>query len=156
MFTNNDVLEILKVVESKGYDHFEYETDDFSLILENGSDGWSATSQVKKEANLINASGESEKAEVEVSKLAEDSAHLKAVQSPLPGTFYSAPKPGDAPFVEIGTVVKADTVVCIVESMKLMNSVPAGKAGKVAEICLEDGDFVEKNGVLIRIDPEAS
>lgn len=156
MFTNDDVLEILKVVESKGYDHFEYETDDFSLILENGSEGWSATSQIKSEANVINASVDRKKAEVEVSEVAEASSHLTGVKSPLPGIFYRAPKPGSAPFVEVGSMVKADTVVCIVESMKLMNSVCAGVAGKVAEVCMEDGDFVEKNGVVIRIDPEAS
>ena len=61
-----------------------------------------------------------------------------AVRAPLPGTFYRAPRPGAAPFVEVGSRVSADTVVGIVETMKLMNSVHAGVAGTVAEICVAE------------------
>jgi acetyl-CoA carboxylase biotin carboxyl carrier protein len=67
------------------------------------------------------------------------------------GSFYRAPKPGAAPFVEIGTQVSADTVVAIIETMKLMNSVYAGAAGRVVEICVGDGGFVEQHQVLMRL-----
>ena len=76
---------------------------------------------------------------------------LVAVRAPLPGTFYRAPRPGAAPFVEVGSRVGADTVVGIVETMKLFNSVTAGAAGTVAEICLGNADFADRGATLLRI-----
>ena len=74
-----------------------------------------------------------------------------AVRAPLPGTFYRAPRPGAAPFVEVGSRVSADTVIGIVETMKLMNSVPAGVAGTVAEFCLANAEFAAHGATLLRI-----
>jgi acetyl-CoA carboxylase biotin carboxyl carrier protein len=74
-----------------------------------------------------------------------------AVRAPLPGTFYRAPRPGAAPFVEVGSRVGADTVVGIVETMKLMNSVTAGVGGTVAEICLGNAEFAANGVTLLRI-----
>jgi acetyl-CoA carboxylase biotin carboxyl carrier protein len=79
---------------------------------------------------------------------------LVPVATPLPGTFYRAPRPGAAPFVEVGDAVAVDTVVAIVETMKLMNSVHAGTAGRVARICLDNGDFAAIGATLILIEPE--
>jgi biotin carboxyl carrier protein len=76
---------------------------------------------------------------------------LVAVRAPLPGTFYRAPRPGAAPFVEVGSRVDPDTVVGIVETMKLMNSVTAGVAGAVAEICLGNAEFAAHGATLLRI-----
>ena len=76
---------------------------------------------------------------------------LVAVRAPLPGTFYRAPRPGAAPFVEVGSRVGADTVVGIVETMKLFNSVTAGAAGTVAEICLANAGFADRGATLLRI-----
>jgi acetyl-CoA carboxylase biotin carboxyl carrier protein len=76
---------------------------------------------------------------------------LVAVRAPLPGTFYRAPRPGAAPFVEVGSRVGADTVVGIVETMKLFNSVTAGAAGTVAEICLDNAEFTDRGTTLLRI-----
>jgi acetyl-CoA carboxylase biotin carboxyl carrier protein len=78
-------------------------------------------------------------------------ASLVAVRAPLPGTFYRAPRPGAAPFVELGSRVGADTVVGIVETMKLFNSVTAGAAGTVAEICLGNAEFADRGATLLRI-----
>jgi len=79
---------------------------------------------------------------------------LVVVRAPLPGTFYRAPRPGAAAFVEVGSRVGADTVVAIVETMKLMNSVTAGAGGTVAEICLANGEFAEHGATLMRIRPD--
>jgi len=76
---------------------------------------------------------------------------LVAVRAPLPGTFYRAPRPGAAPFVEMGSRVGTDTVVGIVETMKLFNSVTAGAAGTVAEICLGNAEFADRGATLLRI-----
>ena len=78
-------------------------------------------------------------------------AGVVAVRAPLPGTFYRAPRPGAAPFVEVGSRVGADTVIGIVETMKLMNSVPAGVAGVVAEFCVANAEFAAQGAALLRI-----
>src|SRR5262249_3172034 len=70
----------------------------------------------------------------------DEDGELVVVRAPLPGTFYRAPRPGAAPFVEVGSRVGADTVIGIVETMKLMNSVPAGVAGVVAEFCVANAE----------------
>ncbi len=75
------------------------------------------------------------------------------IRAPLPGTFYRAPRPGAAPFVDIGSAVEPDTVVAIVETMKLMNSVPAGARGRVAEILVANAEPVAQGAVLLRIEP---
>jgi acetyl-CoA carboxylase biotin carboxyl carrier protein len=79
-------------------------------------------------------------------------AHLTAVYSPLPGTFYRSPKPGAPPFVDRDSRVEPDTVVAIVETMKLMNSVYAGTAGRIADICVADAAPVTPQSVLMRIE----
>jgi acetyl-CoA carboxylase biotin carboxyl carrier protein len=76
---------------------------------------------------------------------------LVAVRAPLPGTFYRAPRPGAAPFVEVGSQVSADTVIGIVETMKLMNSVHAGVPGTVAEFCVQNAEFAAHGATLLRI-----
>jgi acetyl-CoA carboxylase biotin carboxyl carrier protein len=80
---------------------------------------------------------------------------LVAVRAPLPGTFYRAPRPGAPPFVEVGSQVSSDTVIGIVETMKLMNSVPAGVAGAVAQICVANAEFAAQGTtlLLVRTDP---
>jgi acetyl-CoA carboxylase biotin carboxyl carrier protein len=79
---------------------------------------------------------------------------LRAVRAPLPGTFYRAPMPGAPPFVEVGSRVEPDTVVGIVETMKLMNSVYAGARGTVAQILLANAQFAERDTALIWIREE--
>ena len=79
---------------------------------------------------------------------------MRAVRAPLPGTFYRAPMPGAPPFVELGSRVEPDTVVGIVETMKLMNSVYAGARGTVAQILLANAQFAERDTVLMWIREE--
>ena len=84
-----------------------------------------------------------------------DTDGLAAVSAPLPGTFYRAPRPGADPFVRVGDAVTPDTVVAIVETMKLMNSVHAGTAGRVARVCLDNGEFAPIGTTLMLIEPDA-
>ncbi|HEY3646908.1 MAG TPA: biotin/lipoyl-containing protein [Streptosporangiaceae bacterium] len=81
----------------------------------------------------------------------EEDGGMVVVRAPLPGTFYRAPRPGAAPFVEAGSRVGPDTVIGIVETMKLMNSVPAGVAGVVAEFCVANAEFTAQGAALLRI-----
>ena len=75
------------------------------------------------------------------------------IKSPMVGTFYRAPEPGAKPFVEVGAAVAPDTTVCLIEVMKLMNSIPAQCRGTVAEILVGDGEAVEYGQPLIVITP---
>ena len=75
------------------------------------------------------------------------------VKSPMVGTFYCAPEPGATPFVKVGQRTTADTTVCIIEVMKLMNSIRAGASGVVTHILVEDGEAVEFGQALVVIDP---
>jgi acetyl-CoA carboxylase biotin carboxyl carrier protein len=75
------------------------------------------------------------------------------VLAPLVGTFYTAAQPGAKPFAQVGDVVEMGQTVCIVEAMKLMNEVAAGEGGKVAEICVENGEPVEFEQVLMYLEP---
>lgn len=73
------------------------------------------------------------------------------VTSPMVGTFYTTPAPDEPNFVKVGDMVEADTVVCIIEAMKVMNEVKAGVSGKVAEILVDNGHPVEFATKLYRI-----
>ncbi|MBA4065428.1 MAG: acetyl-CoA carboxylase biotin carboxyl carrier protein [Isosphaera sp.] len=78
---------------------------------------------------------------------------LVEIKSPMVGTFYSKPKPDKPDYVSVGSAVKPDTVVCLIEAMKLYNDIKAEVAGRVAEVCANNGDFVEYNQVLFRVEP---
>ena len=71
------------------------------------------------------------------------------IESPLVGTFYAAPSPDAAPFVQVGDRVTPDTVICIIEAMKVMNDIKAEKSGIVKEIVAQNGQPVEYGQVLI-------
>src|SRR5687768_14035706 len=83
------------------------------------------------------------------------SENLHAVRSPMVGTFYRSPMPGEPPFVEIGQAVEPDTVLCIIEVMKLMNSIEAGVRGTVREIFVANSAAVDAGEVLMAIEPRA-
>lgn len=79
---------------------------------------------------------------------------MAAVKAPMVGTFYRAPSPGAPPFVEVGDQVQPDSVVCIIEVMKLMNTIHAETTGVVREIRVENSQPVEFGQVLLVIEPE--
>jgi acetyl-CoA carboxylase biotin carboxyl carrier protein len=70
------------------------------------------------------------------------------------GTFYRAPAPGATPFVDVGTRVDEETVVCLIEVMKMMNAVPAGVSGTIVEVCAENAAVVEYGAPLFRVEPD--
>lgn len=79
--------------------------------------------------------------------------NLKDIKSPMVGTFYRAPSPESALFVEIGQTVEVGQVVCIVEAMKLMNEIKSDVRGKIVELCVDNAEPVEFGQVLFRVDP---
>lgn len=74
------------------------------------------------------------------------------VISPIVGTYYSAPSPESPPFVSVGTKVQVGDVLCIIESMKLMNEIESEVAGTVTEICIENSDAVDAGTVIMYIE----
>jgi acetyl-CoA carboxylase biotin carboxyl carrier protein len=149
-----DVQEILRLLEAIEVDELRLRTERFSLTLRRAPDGaWTQQAQVLP---ATDATARQPPAQPEASPGPSPPARagLREVRAPLLGTFYRAPKPGAPPFVEVGSRVEEDTVVGIVETMKLMNSVLAGVRGTVAEICLADAQFAEQGAVLLRVEPE--
>lgn len=159
--TNEDVQEILQLLDGTKIDELHLETERFKLTLRRNRDSgdWSQESQVVSSPNIVQAAPRAlvGQALPVAAKLSERSGTgLFEVRAHLPGTFYRAPKPGAEPFVEIGSRVENETVVGILETMKLMNAVHAESRGEVVEICYENAQFAEKGAVLMRIKPEAA
>ena len=73
------------------------------------------------------------------------------ITSPMVGTFYAAPSPSDPPFIKVGDRVEKETVVCIIEAMKVMNEVKANQSGVIAEILFEAGQPVEFGAKLFKV-----
>lgn len=84
-----------------------------------------------------------------------DDANALYIGSPMVGTFYSSPSPEDPTFVKVGDRVDKNTVVCIIEAMKVMNEVKAGENGIITEILVETGHPVEFGTKLFRLTPQA-
>jgi len=82
-----------------------------------------------------------------------DDAGGVTIDAPMLGVFYRSPSPGAPPFVDVGERVEADTIVCIIEVMKMMNSVPAGVAGTITEVHVENADAVEYGQALFGVEP---
>lgn len=80
--------------------------------------------------------------------------HLVEIKSPIVGTFYATPSPDSEPFVELGSDVSAQTVVCIVEAMKVMNEIKAETSGTIAEILVKNGQAVEYGQLLFKVRPD--
>lgn len=128
------------------------EGDELQLETQIGSHtslvGFPSAEQNKEQAFFHSPPGHlSEKS----SSVAKEEKPGQYITAPLVGTFYSSASPDDEPFVKVGDIVKVDTVLCIIEAMKVMNEVKAGKSGKIAEILVENGHPVEFGTKMFRI-----
>ena len=137
--SDDDVREILRLIDDSDAEELRVETERFTLYVRRG-DHESAPAAP----------------ETDVTSTAPPSVDgaLHTVASPMLGTFYRAEAPGAAPFVEVGTRVELHTVVCLIEVMKMMNSVPAGIAGTVVEVCAENAQLVEPGAPLFQVRPD--
>jgi len=80
--------------------------------------------------------------------------NLEEIKSPIVGTFYATPSPDSEPYVEVGSHVEPQMVVCIVEAMKVMNEIKAETSGTIAEVLVTNGQAVEYGQVLFRVRPD--
>jgi acetyl-CoA carboxylase biotin carboxyl carrier protein len=83
---------------------------------------------------------------------AADSGNLVLIKSPMVGTFYSRPNPKAEPYIKVGDRVDSTTVVCIIEAMKVFNEIPAEVRGKIAAVLVSDGEAVEFDKPLFKVD----
>jgi acetyl-CoA carboxylase biotin carboxyl carrier protein len=147
--TNEDVADILALIDSLPYDELDLRTTRFRLTLRRTAAGWVESRQLHPDAPALR---DEPTPQMRINPdMSVDAEGLVAVRAPLPGTFYRAPRPGAAPFVEVGSQVGEDTVVGIVETMKLMNPVPADTRGQVAAIRAGNAELVEAGSVLVLI-----
>ena len=152
--TAADVAEIMRLVEQSSFDELTLEVDGIKLTLRRGAGVESTTTQsvtAQAATASLTASPEVAPAASPTSPSPRTDPNVQDVVSPLLGTFYRAPKPGAPPFVEVGSTVEEDTVIAIIEVMKLMNTVRAGVRGTVVEILARDGVLVEYGEVLLRV-----
>ncbi len=179
--TAADVAEIMRLVEQSGFDELTLEIDGMKLALRRGAAGVADTASAGSGAGaqvsmgtapgaVAGGSAGSLAASTPTSgpgsgstgagqsaspptttNAAPADPNVHDVTSPLLGTFYRAPKPGAPPFVAVGAQVEEETVVAIIEVMKLMNTVRAGVRGTVTEILLGDGALAEYGETLLRV-----
>jgi acetyl-CoA carboxylase biotin carboxyl carrier protein len=155
--TAQDVAEITRLLEESEFEELHLEQDGLKLTLKRSTaaghpsaasatqSAWSASGAAGGDAasTFPETRGRAPPAAADPSV-----AHVTA---PLVGIFYRAPRPGVPPYVEVGAAVEEDTIIGIIEVMKLMNAVRAEVRGTVSEILAQDGAAVEYGQVLLRI-----
>ena len=143
--TAADVAEIMRIVEQSKFDELNLEIGGIKLTLRRaGASGGFVPSMTARPDEEITRTSAPTAASIPAD------AGSRNIASPMLGTFYRAPKPGSAPFVEAGSMVDEDSVVGIIEVMKLMNTVRAGVKGVITEILAADETLVEYGEVLMR------
>lgn len=161
--------ELIELVSDKGFAEFEMERQGFRLRISasgvhhsgaaNASAHQSASTAAPTAVNLQPAESDTpavpvhSPAERRPAGQSEKSGEntLVLIKSPIVGTFYRAPSPDSPPFINVGDRVEPESVVCIIEAMKLMNEIQAETRGEVAEIYVENGQAVEFDQPLFGI-----
>jgi len=156
--TAKDVAEITRLLEESSFDEMELELDGLKLSFKragaagaSSAGGSAGSEEVARKDEPLGAEGPADTLSAPRLASAETDPTLREVVAPLLGTFYRAPKPGAAPFVEVGSQVEEESVIGIIEVMKLMTSVRAGVRGEVREIMAADGVLVEYGQALLRV-----
>jgi acetyl-CoA carboxylase biotin carboxyl carrier protein len=148
-----DIKAIIDLMRKNDLSVFEMEKDGFKLKLQKGVNGQpimatpiAIAPSAAGLAGMSAASGEAGGGEKPSS-----SGPLKDIVSPMVGTFYRAASPDGSPFVDVGKSVTEDSVVGIIEAMKVMNEIKADTSGVIAEVVAENGKPVQFGQVLFRV-----
>ena len=152
--TYDEIAEIIKLIDSSSCEELIVETGDIKLVVRrNGAAPGAAAEYVERGSAPVTVSPAAPQKVRGVAPKVGAVAGQIEVTAPMVGTFYRAPGPGEAPFVELDSPVEEHTQVCILEVMKLMSAVVAGVSGVVAEVCIANGEPVQYGDVLFRIRP---
>jgi acetyl-CoA carboxylase biotin carboxyl carrier protein len=147
MININDIEKIMQVVDKFDVSHFEFQQGKSKVIIDKNSAGESVIN--KSYEKDINPKSEIVSSKKEDAKeISEEKEYIKAA---FAGTFYSVKEQGGPAFVNLNDPVESDTVVCLVEVMKLFNELEAGVEGTIVDILVKDGDFVEYGQPLFEI-----
>jgi acetyl-CoA carboxylase biotin carboxyl carrier protein len=149
LLSAEDVAEIIAVIDGTKYDSVDIQTKRVRVKLSRSGEGW--TQDWKTASSLAEPIVAVASPAAAKSAIVADAPGIVSIRPALPGTFYRAPSPGAANFVEVGAHVEKDTIIGIIETMKVMSSIAAGYAGEIVEIVAENGVMVDKDGVLMRL-----
>jgi len=144
-----DIKAVIDLMRKNDLSVFEMEKDGFRLKLQKGAGDQTVFAQPAPNAPATPAPTTT--AATAPAAETEKAGALKDILSPMVGTFYRAGSPESAPFVDIGKEVSEETVVCIIEAMKVMNEIKAETKGVIAEIVAENGKPVQFGQVLFRV-----
>ena len=150
--TDEDVREILRIIDESELDELRIEMQGFRLHVRRG--GVAAAPEPAAEPAPVAEAAPVAEPQPDAEPAAATNG-ATTIDAPMLGTFYRASAPGATPFVDVGSTVVPDTVVCLIEVMKMMNSVKAGVAGTVVEVCAGNAELVEYGEALFRVDPAA-
>jgi acetyl-CoA carboxylase biotin carboxyl carrier protein len=152
--SDEDVREILRIIDESQLDELRIETAGFSLHVSRGAAPASIPPGAPAPPGPPAPAGTQAPLAPEPPPGDPESRDgAITIEAPMLGTFYRAEAPGQKPFVEVGSRVDADTTVCIIEVMKMMNSVAAGVAGTIVAVCPQNAELVEYGEPLFRVQP---
>jgi acetyl-CoA carboxylase biotin carboxyl carrier protein len=138
-----EIKVIVKLMSENDLTEFKIEADECNLCIKRGSDGH-ITQVMTHAAPMAMAAAQIAPVQAAAAPVVpEVKVPQKTIDSPIVGTFYRSPSPDAKPFVNIGDRVNADTVVCIIEAMKVLNEIKAEKSGVITEIMVENATPVE-------------
>jgi len=146
-----DIKAIIDLMKKNSVSEFELEKQDFKIRLKRGGNGAVASTSYEETAvlNYIQPAGG---AALPLPPATPVIAELE-IKSPMIGTFYRSPSPEAAPYIEVGAEVNPETVVCIIEAMKLFNEIESEIKGKIVKILVEDASPVEYDQPLFLVEP---
>ncbi len=130
---------MIQLMNENGLSEFEMEKDGLKIRLRKGPGGLMEPNIVYESRSVAQPQGVRSPAKEGAAALAAKTT----IKSPMVGTFYAAPAPDAAPFVQAGSVVEVGQVICVIEAMKLMNEIKSEVRGKVIEVLVHNGDPVE-------------
>ncbi|MBN3038817.1 MAG: acetyl-CoA carboxylase biotin carboxyl carrier protein [Candidatus Omnitrophica bacterium] len=144
-----EIKEMISLMNENGLMELELERDGLKIRLKkNGADIQQQI--VAPPSSQLQAELQMQKEEGPLKSGRQD---LTEIKSPMVGTFYRAPSPDSAPFVDMGSEIQTGQVVCIIEAMKLMNEIKSEVNGRIKEILVENGHPIEFGQVLFRVEP---
>jgi len=146
-----DIKAIIDLMKKNSVSEFELEKQDFKIRLKRGMNGGGLTAQ-SEEGQPVYAPAPMALAAAPAAPVA-PAAVEPEIKSPMIGTFYRSPSPESGPYVEIGSEVNPDTVVCIIEAMKVMNEIKAEVKGVITQVLVENAKPVEFGQPLFKIRP---
>ncbi len=145
------VRQIVEMMKQADLTEFEIEEENFRLRIARGSSTAPVPQYIQAAAPAsAPVAGPASAAPAPAAPKAQEGPVIK---SPMVGTFYSTPSPDSPSFVSVGSKVSANTVVCIIEAMKVMNEIQAEQSGTIAEMLVENGQSVEYGQPLFRLTP---